>query len=66
MARRDVGDVALFSLNPAHGVVQIGYEIAGYAGHEGVEQAGHHEGVVEQILADHRGAGAVEVDRGDV
>ena len=53
-------------LDPAHRVVEEGDEVAGDAGDDGVDHAGHHERVIQQVLADDGGAGAVEVDRGDV
>ena len=47
-------------------MVEEGDEVAGDTGDEGVYQAGHHEGVVQQVLADDGGTRAVEVHRGDV
>ena len=39
-------------LNPTQGVVEEGDEVAGDAGDDGVYQTGHHERVVQQVLAD--------------
>ena len=54
------------SLDPAHGVVEEGDEVAGDAGYDGVYQTGHHERVVQQVLADDSGTRAVKVHGGDI
>ena len=56
----------LFKLDPAHGVVEEGDEVAGDAGDDGVDHTRHHERVVQQVLADDGGSSAVEVHRGDI
>ena len=53
-------------LDPANGVVEDGDEVAGDAGDDGVDHTWHHEGMVQQVLADDGGAGAVEVHGGDI
>lgn len=55
-----------FDLDPAHRVVEEGDDVAGYAGHDRVYQTGHHERVVQQVLADDGRSRAVEVHRGDI
>ncbi len=47
-------------------MVQEGDEVAGDAGHKGVDQARHHERVVQQVLADDGSARAVKVHRSDI
>ena len=47
-------------------MVQEGDEVAGDAGHKGVNQTRHHERVVQQVLADDRSASAVKVHRSDI
>ncbi len=56
----------LFRLDPAHGVVEEGDEVAGDAGYRGVYQTGHHERVVQQVLADDGGTRSIEVHGGDI
>ena len=58
-------DLVVGGLDPAHGVVEEGDEVAGDAGDDGVDHAGHHERVVQQVLADDGGSRAVEVHRGE-
>ena len=53
-------------LDPAHRVVEEGDEVAVDAGNDSVDQTGHHERVVEQVLADDGGACAVEVHGSDI
>ena len=47
-------------------MVEEGDDVAGYASHDGVYQTGHHERVVQQVLADDGRSRAVEVHRGDI
>ena len=54
------------ALDPAEGVVEEGDEVTGNAGDDGVYQTGHHEGVIQQVLADDGGACSVEVHGGDI
>ena len=59
-------NILLFKLNPAHGVVEEGNEVAGNAGNYCVYQTRHHERVVQQVFADDGRSRAVEVYRGDI
>ena len=45
---------------------KVGDEVSTDGCRERVDESGSHEGMVEEVLAYHRGAGAVEVDRGNV
>ena len=47
-------------------MVSIADSQSGNGGGNDVNHSRHHKRVVEQILAYHRGARAIEVDRGDV
>ncbi len=47
-------------------MVEEGDEVAGDAGYRGVYQTGHHERVVQQVLADDGGTRSVEVHGGDI
>ena len=47
-------------------MVQEGDEVAGDAGHKGVDQAGHHERVVQQVLTDDGSARAVKIHHGNI
>ena len=40
------------ALDPAHGVVEEGDELAGDAGYCGVYQTGHHERMVQQVVGE--------------
>ncbi len=57
---------SVVGLDPAHRVVEEGDEVAGNAGDHGVDQTGHHERVVQEVLADDGSARAVEVHGGDI
>ena len=63
----DISDLSVVvGLDPAHGVVDEGDEVAGDAGNDSVDHTRHHERVVEQVLADDGGARAVEVYGSDI
>ena len=56
----------LFKLDPAHRVVEEGDEVAGNTGDHGVDHTGHHERVVQEVLADNGCARAVKVHGSDI
>ena len=47
-------------------MVEESDEVTGDAGDHGMDHAGHHERVIQQVLADDSRARAVEVHRGNV